>query len=716
MEVLILNLIDKIRRKWSYAPSVATADMPKLYGQSPRLDPVRYIAKTCASEELKLYKKSDWRKNGENAEVLGEHELYDLLENPCPTFPELDGWTLRYLTFAYIDLVGECGWLKVREGRRIVALLPIPASWILQKPTVGNHFYQVMPYGSVGGVTLTVDPKDFVYFKDVDLTDPYGNGKGMSESIADELETDEYASKYQKNFFFNDATPPYIVTGYQGNEQGADRLKKSLKEKIGGFRKAREPAILTGAMDIKPIGIAPKELDMVESRRFLRDECLQHYQLPPEIFGIVENSNRATIDSSFYLTQKNVIIPRLKFFERVINAQLLNEFDDLIALHKVQVIEDKDLQLRIYSFGVQNGCITREQFCEQFGINPDPEEGHYIISMGQSVVPVGEEIDLENIPVETPAEENEEEIEIDENPDETTDENTDESNDEEEPKGKSVVSFQLKKKIERDEWREKIWKGFDEKARSKESDFIKAVKKIASKQKLEIKELIKGLNAVNDTTVNNLVMNYYDESVDEKVKHSLAGSWLDSLRAGRENAKEALNGKKTIEFDDVMITNDLFNKWVEKYGLSKSAEINQTSRKQLLKALRESLAESVAEGDGLEETKKKLQKSAESVFAELSDVRAYMIARTETASTVNAGQVATYKADGIEQKEWLATLDDRTRDWHLAMNGKTVAVDSPFEVTLEDGSFETVLYPADPSGSAGNTINCRCSVAPVIKF
>ena len=163
-----MNLIDEIKRKWSKAPDRASAELPDLYGKSPRLDPVRYIAKSCASEELKLYKKSDYRKNGENAEIIGEHELYDLLDHPVPTFPEIDGWTLRYLTFAYIDLVGECGWLKLRDGRKIIALLPIPKAWILKKPTVGDHYFEIMPYGSLGGISSQVLPEDFIYFKDVD--------------------------------------------------------------------------------------------------------------------------------------------------------------------------------------------------------------------------------------------------------------------------------------------------------------------------------------------------------------------------------------------------------------------------------------------------------------------------------------------------------------------------------------------------------------------
>ena len=696
-----MNLINEIRRRWSYAPNRASGEMPKLYGQTPRLDPVRYIARTCASEELKLYKKSDYRKNGQNAEVIGEHELYDLLERPVPTFPEIDGWTLRYLTFAYIDLVGECGWLKVRKSetnKTIIALLPIPKAWIISKPTIGNHVYQIIPYGVTGGIALNVSPEDFVFFKDVDLNDPYGNGKGISESIADELETDEYASKYQKNFFFNDATPPYVVTGYQGNEQGAERIKKTLKEKIGGFRKAREPAVLTGAMDIKSLGISPKELDMVESRKFLRDECLQHYQLPPEIFGIIENSNRATIDASYYLTQKNVIVPRLKFFERVLNAQLLFEYDDIICRHDIKIIEDEDLNLRIYSFGVQNGCVTKEQYCEKFGINPKPGKGHYIIPIGHTVVSVDEEFNLEDIPAPTPEE-------------------TPEEQPEEEPQKslKGSAGRVLNQKKNLDEWRVKLWKEFDEKAKSKEPSFITSVKKIAKRQKADMKDRIANLGEINDASINNVVNDYFNKECSEAVKRGLAKCWLESMEGGRDNAFNTLNGKKEIiRIDAVTITNELFNKWVDRYGLMKSEELNQTSKKKLLELLRKTLAESLEEGDGLEVMKDKLQKASASVFQELSDVRSYLIARTETGATVNFGQMATYQATGIEKKEWISTLDDRTRETHLIMDGKIVNIDETFEVENIEGGVDNMLYPSDPNGSAGNVCNCRCVVAPVV--
>ena len=456
-----MNPIEKLKRVWSKAPNKASREMPVYFGTSPRLDPVRYIAKQCAGIDLKLYKKSDFRKNGAAAEIIAEHEIYELLENPVPTFKEIDGFTLRYLTFVYLDLVGECGWLKIREGKKIIALLPIPKAWIISKPTINNHTYKILPYGEMGGIELTVADDDFILFKDVNPEDPYGNGKGLSEGIADEIEIDEYASKYQKNFFFNDATPPYVVTGFQGNQQSADQIKATLKERLSGYIKAREPAVLTGQMDIKPLGLAPKELDMVESRKFIRDECLQHYQLPPEVFGIIENSNRATIDASFYLTQKNVLAPRLQFFERVLNRQLLPEFDsDLICKHDLVVLEDEELNYKVYTFGVQNACITVEEFRKKYGLNPEIKEGTLLKPISAEPVPAGE-IDL-------PDAEPEEEVELPE-----TEENDDK---------KSYALKLAMQKNERDMWKQKVWKMFDEKALSTETYFIQQVKKIAKKQ------------------------------------------------------------------------------------------------------------------------------------------------------------------------------------------------------------------------------------------
>ena len=84
--------------------------------------------------------------------------------------------------------------------------------------------------------------------------------------------------------------------------------------------------------------------------------------------------------------------------------------------------------------------------------------------------------------------------------------------------------------------------------------------------------------------------------------------------------------------------------------------------------------------------------------------RAERIARTETTGAFNAGADQAYAEEGAAVKMWLCAPDARTRDAHLAANGTCVSTDDSFDV---DGEF--LSFPGDPSGSAGNVINCRCT-------
>ena len=94
----------------------------------------------------------------------------------------------------------------------------------------------------------------------------------------------------------------------------------------------------------------------------------------------------------------------------------------------------------------------------------------------------------------------------------------------------------------------------------------------------------------------------------------------------------------------------------------------------------------------------------------ISKQRGAVIARTESHGAANAGADAAARATGLRlQKEWVATSGGRTRSAHARADGQVVDMDQPFIV---DG--ERLRYPGDPSGSAGNIINCRCGVSHIV--
>lgn len=81
-------------------------------------------------------------------------------------------------------------------------------------------------------------------------------------------------------------------------------------------------------------------------------------------------------------------------------------------------------------------------------------------------------------------------------------------------------------------------------------------------------------------------------------------------------------------------------------------------------------------------------------------------ARTAMTGAENAGRLGSYqdaKNMGIKlRKQWMATLDERTRESHAAIDGEIVDIDKEFSNGL--------MYPADPDGEPAEVYNCRCTM------
>ncbi len=93
----------------------------------------------------------------------------------------------------------------------------------------------------------------------------------------------------------------------------------------------------------------------------------------------------------------------------------------------------------------------------------------------------------------------------------------------------------------------------------------------------------------------------------------------------------------------------------------------------------------------------------------LNQVSAIHNARTAITSAQNGGRMDGYDklaAMGVQmQKEWMATLDGRTRDSHRDLDGERVPYDEPFSNGL--------MFPADPQGAGREVWNCRCTMRAI---
>ena len=121
------------------------------------------------------------------------------------------------------------------------------------------------------------------------------------------------------------------------------------------------------------------------------------------------------------------------------------------------------------------------------------------------------------------------------------------------------------------------------------------------------------------------------------------------------------------------------------------------------KHLDSAILQGVLQGDSIPKISKRLQQ-----VTDMDRKASIRNARTMMTGAQNGGRMSAYERAanlGIKiQKEWMATLDSRTRDSHQKMDGERVDWKKPFSNKL--------MYPGDPEGDPSEVYNCRCTMVP----
>lgn len=161
---------------------------------------------------------------------------------------------------------------------------------------------------------------------------------------------------------------------------------------------------------------------------------------------------------------------------------------------------------------------------------------------------------------------------------------------------------------------------------------------------------------------------------------------------------------------------DLFLADVQKMLLGQGGSKIVTVRQNYIDFLMELITKQYNEGKTTSEVTDAIYKYIRS--REFYRWQGMRIARTETTTASNFAAVRASAVSGVVmEKVWISAQDSRTRRIpedkfdHYSMNGQAVLLSESFNV-----SGEQLEYPGDQqNGSAGNVINCRCTVAQRVK-
>jgi HK97 family phage portal protein len=190
------------------------------------------------------------------------------------------------------------------------------------------------------------------------------------------------------------------------------------------------------------------------------------------------------------------------------------------------------------------------------------------------------------------------------------------------------------------------------------------------------------------------------KAVDERpFVQRLTPIFREEMTAAARAELTALNPAKASDdiFGDV-------SEYLRTFGAKRVSQINKTTKRQLAATL----AEGMAEGESMD----KLSARVNEVFSFAAESRADVIARTEV---LRASNYATYSAQAasglVITREWVSTVDNRTRDSHASMNGVQVPMDEPYKLKEGPNAGATALHPGD-FDIAEEDIQCRCTTMP----
>lgn len=588
---------------------------------------------------------------------------------------------------------GDAFWYKVRNDRgQVVELWNLRPDLvtIVTDPEKVVAGYKLM---RADGSELFIEAEDVVHFKD--YPDPTNQYVGVSALMPARIrvQTEEFATNYQRQFFLNSARPdavlksPKKVTGKQKNE-----IRNSWNKRHRGVSNSAKIAILEGGMEYQLISLTQKDMDYIEGIKMTRDDILVAFRMTKTVLGITEDVNRANAEAAMYVFLSEVIQPEMKYIMEKANEELMYvDFGENYEFtHKDPTPANRQQQLDEYTNGTDNHWLLINEIRQRE--NLEPVAGGWSFYMPLSSVAMGglnpkqqkEYMDM----VMKDSKGNERRIIEAKKPKLYDFRGRDMFRQKlivTEAFVKSILKKSKKRKKAKGD-RMALLKTYDEKKLyadiinkkiDKKSDVLKkAMDQFADEQERRVLKRLKKVAKAKKFSISSI----FNVDKEEKLATAMIIPYIEDFL--KEAGKESL---LMIEPQTDFTNSARISSYIKKRSKFFADSINKTTFDKLEKTL----AEGIEAGEGIND----LSDRVKGVYDEFGDYRSELIARTEATAANNEGIMESFKQSSvINGKEWITAGDDRVRAEHMAIDGEIVG--------LEDNFSNGVPYPQEP--------NCRC--------
>ncbi len=612
----------------------------------------RLRANNIATPPLVVYQKRD----GELQAVDENHPVQQLLNKVNPWWTRGQLWRA---TETSLCLQGSAFWAIYKN----LGGKPAEIWWLrpdrMRVIPGGKKYIDRYEYLGLGGNVIKYAPEDIIWLKYFNPLDEFA-GLSPIEAARISIEANQDALKWNRNFFKNDATPGrvYIKTDQNLTKEQSDMMREEWRAKFKGVSRAHGISVFGAGADLKALGINQRDMEFIAGQRYTLEDVCRTLGVPPLLVADLEKATYSNVREAKTLLWYDTLLPELTWIAEEINEMLLPRFGDsslYVAFDttNIQALqEDANTRADRDVKHITSGTKTINEVRDEQNLEPVPWGDSWWIPL--TMFPAGEaQPQAAALPEAAPV-------------------------------GKALMT----KAIEYEQAELLELEIFGKRLGRFEPKFQTALKQhFAEQEKAVIAKLV-GKKQQDP-------LGLFDEDFWTTVLRKLGLPYLTAMLA-ETGATEA--GKLAIKFD---LLNPLVQHWLGQ----RTAKFSKYVTEETASALTQQLRAAELAGESIPQ----IQARIEEVFKFNSDVRSERIARTEMVGSSNRGALEAYRQSGVvDSKRWLASLDERTRPAHAEAHRQTVALDAPFMVGGEE-----IDGPGD--GSPENSINCRCTVQPVIE-
>lgn len=634
---------------------------------------------------------------GDHEEVPTTHPLRMLLANPNPYQSGHDLWEDTGL---YLSLKGEALWAL--GGRPVASDTPLgqPDSLSVMNPgRVTAHpgkeeFIERWVYMTPFGQPVEYRSDEVIQMRFRNPRDDY-RGLGNVKPASDAIEMEKGASAYNLAMLDNMCEPGGFIQ-FKGEENilTPDQIKQLLETKEGRHRGVNRAGLNTYLMpgeEWKPAGFTPREMQYKEMRQRSREEILAAFGLPPIMAGIVDTATYNNAVEQRKSTWEETMIPELQKVAATLNSPRSGlcwrygpdlfvawDFSKIGALQ-----EDANVRHERFLDAFDRGALTRNELRQHAtGASPVPGlDDYYMLSTY-----IGAGADTAAVQARGSA-----------------------------TRAKRIAAAKAAKLIGWDAavTRQTSWKLAMLRWTSQEPKWVAGARSALESQSRRVLERYDALGKM--ATVDAIFPRSTEAHLMARDFRPLV---LDSVRLGAEaglrlvaQSKPKARGRMRAWKDDAPDFE------IDQNVLEVTAKLEQKLVEHVDDTTWERVKAELVEGQTLGESTSEIRDRLNIALGERrSEFELNRIARTEIGKCSNAGAMLGYKQSGVvDQTEWVATQDDRTRDDHAELDGAVADVGSTTWQLSGGGTRDYGMeYPGDPNGDAAEVINCRCLPIPVI--